>query len=93
MRIKLHRDFEKGYKRSLLLRSKKLRSGEKKKFKKRKDLFLQDEFNPVLNNHPLKGKYRGYRSINITGDLRAIYKREGSIVIFVAIDIHSNLYG
>lgn len=85
MKIKLHRSFKKQYKR--------LRTSEKKKFKERRDLFLQDEFNPLLNNHSLKGKYLGLRSINITGDLRAIYRHEGNAAIFVAIDIHSNLYG
>ena len=85
MRIKLHRNFIKGYK--------KLTLGEKKKFKERKDLFLEDEFNPILNNHALKGKYQGLRSINVTGDLRAIYRKQGADAVFVAIDIHSNLYG
>lgn len=86
MRIILHKNFEK--------RFKKLRNSEKKKFKKRRDLFLQDQYNPILNNHPLKGKYKGLRSINVAGDLRVIYKRESkNTVIFVAIDIHSNLYG
>lgn len=85
MKIKLHRSFEKQYQ--------KLRESEKKKFKKRRDLFLQDEFHPILNNHPLKGKYQGFRSINVTGDLRAVFKRESDTAIFVAIDSHSNLYG
>ena len=66
---------------------------EKEKFKNRLMLFGQDEFNPILNNHPLKGKYQGYRSINVTGDLRAIYKRETNVAIFVIIGSHSRLYG
>lgn len=85
MRIKLHKHFEKQYK--------KLKESEKKKFKERRDLFLQDEFSPVLNNHLLKGKYQGYRSINIKGDLRLVYKRDGYEVVFVTIDNRSNLYG
>lgn len=86
MVIKLHKNFEKGYK--------KLNSKQKKKFKERRDLFLKDEFHPVLNNHQLKGDYLGFRSINITGDLRAIYKKEGdNIAVFLLIDSHSNLYG
>lgn len=86
MTIHLHKDFLKQYK--------KLKKKEKQKFKIRRDLFLQDEFSPILNNHSLKGKYQGYRNINITGDLRAVYKKEAQdTVIFVAIDIHSNLYG
>lgn len=85
MKIKLHRDFEKQYQS--------LRESEKKRFKQRRDLFLQDEFNPILNNHSLKGKYLGFRSINITGDLRVVYKKYDDEAIFVAIDSHSNLYG
>lgn len=85
MKIRFHRNFEKQYK--------KLGANEKEKTKKRLALFIQDEFNPVLNNHPLKGKYKGYRSINITGDFRAIYKHISlDTRIFVAIDKHSNLY-
>lgn len=65
----------------------------KNAFQNRLKLFRQNPFNPTLNNHSLKGKYSGYRSINITGDLRAIYKRIGENIIFVTIDSHSNLYG
>ncbi|EKD84981.1 MAG: hypothetical protein ACD_38C00119G0007 [uncultured bacterium] len=85
MKIKLHKNFQKHYI--------KLTSSQKKKFKERRDIFLQDEFNPILNNHALKGTYMGYRSINITGDLRAIFRRNNEEIIFVAIDSHSNLYG
>lgn len=84
MIIKLHKNFVKQYK--------KLRESEKERFKERRNLFLQDEFNPILNNHPLKGKYQGYRSINVTGDLRAIFKREVNMIIFVTIGSHSELY-
>jgi addiction module RelE/StbE family toxin len=85
MKLKLHKNFQKRYK--------KLKKSEKDNFKERINLFIRDEFDPVLNNHPLKGKYKGYRSINITGDLRAIYKKEPETTIFVTVDIHSNLYG
>lgn len=85
MIVNLHKSFKKNYK--------KLTESQKKKFKERRSLFMQDEFNPVLNNHALKGKYLGYRSINITGDLRVIYKKELEDVLFVDIDSHSNLYG
>lgn len=84
MIVHLHKNFKKHYK--------KLTESQKRKFKERRTLFLQDEFDPILNNHALRGKYQGYRSINITGDLRVIFKREGDNVIFVAIDTHSNLY-
>lgn len=84
MIIKLHKKFEKRYKT--------LKESEKKKFKERRDIFLQNEFDPVLNNHSLKGKYQGYRSINITGDLRAVYKKTGDMAVFITLDSHSNLY-
>ena len=84
MKIALHKDFEKSYR--------KLTEGQKKKFKERRNLFIQDQFNPILNNHSLKGKYLGHRSINVTGDLRVIYKKDQENVIFITIDSHSNLY-
>ena len=85
MNIQFHRNFEKQHK--------KLKKQERVRAKERLILFLKDEFNPMLNNHPLSGKYKGYRSINITGDIRAIYKRYNhNICIFVDIGIHSNLY-
>ena len=62
------------------------------KLKQRLRLFGLDKFNPILNNHALKGRYSGFRSINITGDLRAIYKQVQEDVIFATIDSHSNLY-
>ena len=85
MTISYHRDFTKNFK--------KLPPKHKEKFKEKLMLFGKDLFNPVLNNHALSGKYRGYRSINITGDLRAIYKMEDDDnALFVKIDSHSNLY-
>ncbi|EKD57675.1 MAG: hypothetical protein ACD_57C00192G0008 [uncultured bacterium] len=85
MIIKYHKDFIKDFK--------KLPKRTKEKFKERQLFFEKDEFDPVLNNHALKGKWLGYRSINVTGDIRAIFKRESESVLFVAIDTHSNLYG
>lgn len=85
MIIKFRKAFKKNFK--------KLSPKIKEKIRERLVLFENDQFNPVLNNHSLKGKYLGYRSINITGNLRAIYKSSSKEVIFVAIDSHSNLYG
>ena len=85
MRVVFHRNFEKKYI--------KLSARLKKRFKKRRDIFLKNEFDPQLHNHALGGKYKGYRSINITGDWRVFYKRIGrDTVVFVVIDTHSNLY-
>jgi len=85
MKIRFHKNFEKQYK--------KLKKEQKEKAQNRLSLFLIDSFNPTLGNYPLKGKYIGYRSIDITGDLRAIYKFiNKQECIFVAIDTHSKLY-
>ncbi len=66
---------------------------DQEKVKQRLILFLKNCYDPTLNNHALRGKYLDYRSINITADLRAIYKRLAEEeVIFVDIDTHSNLY-
>ena len=72
---------------------KKLKPNLQNRFTRRIGLFKTDPFNPILNNHALAGKYKGYRSINVTGDLRAVYKlMEESVAYFVALDTHSNLY-
>ena len=85
MKIYFHKNFDKQYK--------KLRETERIKVQKRLSIFLEDPFNSLLRNHPLKGEYTDYRSIDITGDLRAIYKFNGEDqCIFVAVDTHSNLY-
>lgn len=57
-------------------------------------LFMVQPLSPTLSNHALKGKYMGYRSINITGDIRALYYRDqGSVIFFAYIGTHSQLYG
>lgn len=85
MNIRFHTRFDRRYR--------KLRPAEKQKFKERKDIFLQNPFAPVLHNHSLKGDYKGYRSINITGDLRAVYRMlDSETAYFITIDTHSNLY-
>ncbi len=62
-------------------------------FKKRRDLFLKDINSPLLHNHSLHGAYAGYRSFNVTGDLRVIYKEiEKDTYVFVLIGSHSDLY-
>ncbi|MBI2122266.1 MAG: type II toxin-antitoxin system mRNA interferase toxin, RelE/StbE family [Candidatus Sungbacteria bacterium] len=85
MKIILHRNFKKQYI--------KLRDEERQRFGERRDLFLKNPFHPILNNHPLHGAYRGYRSISVGGDLRVIYEEIDSYTVyFILIDTHSNLY-
>ncbi|OIO48350.1 hypothetical protein COX74_01215 [bacterium (Candidatus Gribaldobacteria) CG_4_10_14_0_2_um_filter_41_16] len=85
MKAFFHKNFDKQFG--------KLRANEKRKVAERLQLFLENPFNPILENHPLKGKYTDYRSINITGDIRAVYKfLNENECIFVTVDTHSNLY-
>ena len=64
------------------------------KFKERLEIFILNKNNIILNNHSLTGKLKDSRSINITGDWRAIYQEfyDGKAVLFVAIGMHSQLY-
>ncbi len=84
MSVGYYKRFEKQYKR--------LSQKEQDKFKERLNLFLLDRFNPILNNHSLNGKYEGHNSINVSGDIRAVYKIDSGNIDFIAIGKHSNLY-
>jgi addiction module RelE/StbE family toxin len=65
----------------------------KRQFKQRLELFTVEPFEPAMRNHALKGKYLGYRSIEVAGDIRALYTVKGNIVvIFGFIGTHSQLY-
>ena len=66
----------------------------KKGFEERLEVFLKDRYAPIFNNHGLKGELRNYRSINISGDYRAIFKesKQGEIAVFVLLGKHSELY-
>lgn len=60
-------------------------------------LFSKEPQNLSLNNHSLRDEYRGYRSIDITGDWRAIFRvefvGEERIAYFTNIGTHKELYG
>jgi addiction module RelE/StbE family toxin len=85
MKIILHRNFEKRYK--------KLNPKIQTKFKGRKNLFVTEQFHPLLNNHKLTGKYEGCSSFNITGDWRVVFEMiDEETAYFITIDTHSNLY-
>lgn len=71
---------------------KKLPEFIKNSFEKRIALFLSDEFNSILHNHKLNPPWEGYRSIDITGDVRLIYENKINGYGFVRIGTHSELY-
>ncbi|MCX6712461.1 MAG: type II toxin-antitoxin system mRNA interferase toxin, RelE/StbE family [Candidatus Vogelbacteria bacterium] len=81
--------FSRNFKKKLKNLSKKTRL----QFYERLGIFVIDKYNPILKNHQLNGDYEGSRSINIAGDLRAIFDDYGDIVIFINIGDHHQLYG
>ena len=63
-------------------------------FDERLLLWLDNPEDSRLRIHSLKGKYVGYWSMNVNGDVRALYRHEGEyIIIFAVIGTHSELYG
>jgi len=61
-------------------------------FEERLVIFLRDMFSPILNNHSVESAYPGWRSINITGDYRALFEIKDNTVVFTKIGTHSELY-
>lgn len=86
MKVFFHRKFDKMFE--------KLPELVKRKFRERKHLFLQDLFHPLLNNHALTGPYETFRSINVTGDYRALYRHlSEKEILFTHIGTHHELFG
>jgi addiction module RelE/StbE family toxin len=82
----LHKGFKKQFR--------KLPPKVQRQFFERVDLFLIDKYHPLLNNHSVDSVYPGWRSINISGDYRALYEpMTDDVVIFMQIGTHSELYG
>ncbi len=88
MEIKFNKKFVKQYD--------KVDAKIKSLFENRLNLFLENPLHPLLNNHALQGHLYGYRSINITGDWRALYTEytveTTQLIIFEIIGTHSQLY-
>jgi addiction module RelE/StbE family toxin len=69
---------------------KKLKDAQLTRFYERLDLFKKNPNDRLLRDHALKGKYKGYRSIDVQGDLRALYYiQDDKIIIFALIGPHS----
>lgn len=82
-----------GYSKQFLRQYTKLSSQVRKKTDERIILWQSDPLNSQLRDHQLKGKYKQYRSIDVTGDYRALYLSQGDKAIFDLIGTHSQLYG
>ena len=85
MKIRFHKRFQKAFK--------KLTPKIQDRLSERLMLFEQDPFHTILNNHAVDAAYPNWRSINITGDYRALYKiQDGDVVVFMKIGTHAELY-
>ena len=58
------------------------------------ELALSNPDDPILRRHRLTGKLKHLWSIDITGDVRALYEMIGDeLVVYQMIGTHSQLYG
>ena len=86
MRIVYERPFERQYK--------KLATSLQDKIWKRFELLTLHPANSLLNNHKLNPPYGGYRSINVTGNVRLIYKKDDTQTYYLrAVGTHHQLFG
>ena len=86
MKILTNKRFDKAFKKMTF----KLRT----KFYQQIELFQSNPTDQQLNNHALSGRYFGYRSIDVSGNVRAIFKETDiDTVRFINIGTHSQLYG
>lgn len=87
--LKFSKDFQKEVSR--------LNRAQLNQLTKRLALFRNDPGHPKLRKHKLYGRMKGFYSINISGDLRAIYyllkeNKYELIVGFTRLGTHSQLY-
>lgn len=63
-------------------------------FHKRTALLLEDPLHPQLHTHTLKGKLYPLQSMNVTGNIRALFlvNEKEEKVMFYQIGTHSELY-
>jgi addiction module RelE/StbE family toxin len=81
------------YSKTFIKQAKKLHPDLRQKLQSKIQLFMKNPLHPSLRNHSLRGKYKNYRSIDITGNVRALYLQKEDEAIFDAVGTHSQLYG
>ena len=81
-------DYHKSFKKSLKKQSKNIQE----KFFEKLEIFMENQFHHSLNNHALKGEFLGFRSFDVTGDVRVHYKETVYGIILINIGTHSQLY-
>lgn len=62
-------------------------------FKKRLQMYTVDQDNPQLRIHELKGRLQGMYSMDVNGDVRALFEVvDDEVRLFQMIGSHSQLY-
>lgn len=86
MKIILHKNFEKRFKKlPLSIRKKAIAVIQK---------FGKNPFHPSLKNHPLVGKLSGKRALSVTFDTRIIFEEYDDYILVIMLDIgtHNQVY-
>ncbi|PJC37479.1 hypothetical protein CO046_00175 [Candidatus Peregrinibacteria bacterium CG_4_9_14_0_2_um_filter_53_11] len=86
MRLVLHKNFKKSYKKL----SAKLRA----KVDDALCAFYCDPFDPLLKNHALGGSMVGKRAVSVTGDVRIIFEEYDGYILVIVLDVgtHNQVY-
>ena len=81
MEVKFHKNFKKKFN--------KLPVKLQEQFYERLELFFQNKFDKILNNHSVDKVFSNCSSINVSGDYRAIFDldKDGNIVILLILRI------
>ena len=81
-----------GFEKAFLRLNKKIQE----KFIQKLELFLEDENSKTLKSHRLKGNRKNEFSFSVTGNFRAIYKKDicNEVIVFTFINIgkHNQVY-
>lgn len=88
MKIELHPQFRKSYKKRIALNAKKV-----KRVADRLKLFEEDPTNPLLKDHALTGEKSQLRAFWVSGDIRIVYQpsRDSSVTL-LDIGSHNQVY-
>lgn len=82
---------------AFLSKLKKLNVRIRKSVKERIIIFSKNPNDSQLDNHALRDEYKGYLSVDITSDYRAIYKEiqigHEIAAYFITLGTHEDLYG
>jgi len=82
--------FSKVFKKQYMKLPKKIQT----KFDTRFLLWQEDPDHPLLRRHKLSGRMKNFYSIDITGDIRALYEIiDKQVIVYQMIGSHSQLYG